>query len=247
MKKFLRTVLPFVGGMALGAGGLLGLQALAPSHSPPSIPPPSAAEVAPPVPPTLEFFGLPSATADEAVPGAPAPSVLRFVPMKGKCVAGFDATSTLHDFRGWTPDVTGEIRFDPARLEETAVAEIFVDARALDTGDRDRDKEMHEHLESAGYPRFKLTLTRFTPLNPSRGDGPFLLKATLEIRGKAVPVESPGTFELRPDGLLHVKGEFRVRMSQFGITPPVTAVVIRVEDEVKVWFEIWAKPERKEP
>ncbi len=245
MKKIVRIGGWVVLGMIVGGGGILGLQALGPVSSPPAVPPPPS-ESPPPAPsrPTFEFFGLPSATAEEARPVA-VETVRRYVPIPGNSVAGFDATSTLHDFRGWTRGVSGEIRFDPDRLDETAAAEIVVDARGLDTGDKDRDKDMHAHLQSQGYPAFKLTLTRFVRPDPSRGDGSFVLHANLEIRGKSVPVESPGTFELRPDGHLHVKGEFRVRMSQFGITPPVTALVIRVDDEVKVWFELWAKAERK--
>jgi polyisoprenoid-binding protein YceI len=248
MRKLLRIGGAVLAGMFLGSGGILALQSLGPRSSPPAVPPP-APSVEPPTPiPTVEFFGLPAGTTEDAAlsaPPTPGPVLQRYVPVKGNCVAGFDATSTLHDFRGWTPDVSGEIRFDPLRLEETAGADILVDARGLDTGDPDRDKDMHEHLQSQGYPTFKLTLTRFVRPDPARKDGPFVLHADLEIRGKSVSVEAPGVFELRPDGLLHVKGEFRVRMSQFGITPPVTAVVIRVADEVKVWFELWAKPERK--
>ena len=245
MKRLLRIGGAVMVGMMLGSGGILILQSLGPRSSPPTVSPPTpAAEPATPGP-AVEFFGLPSATSEDAAASATAPALQRYVPVKGNSVAGFDATSTLHDFRGWTPNVSGEIRFDPLRLEETAAAEILVDARGLDTGDRDRDKDMHEHLQSDGYPTFKLTLTRFVRLDPTRSDGPFVLHANLEIREKSVPVEAPGSFELRPDGLLHVKGEFRVRMSQFGITPPVTALVVRVADEVKVWFELWAKPERR--
>ena len=244
MKKIARIGGWVVLGMIVGGGGILGLQALGPASSPPAVPPPASSPPPAPPPPAVEFFGLPSATAEEARPVAEE-TVRRYVPIRGSSVAGFDATSTLHDFRGWTRGVSGEIRFDPARLEETAGAEIVVDARELDTGDKDRDKDMHELLESQGFPSFKLTLSRFVRTDPSRRDGPFTLHANLEIRGQAVPVESSGTFTLRPDGHLHVKGEFRVRMSQFGITPPVTAVVIRVDDEVKVWFEVWAKAERK--
>jgi polyisoprenoid-binding protein YceI len=247
MKKIARTGAWVVLGMILGGGGILGLQGMGPRSSPPSVSPPPASPEPAQTRPAVEYFGLPSSSAEEARPSAPdsADALRRYVPIKGSSVAGFDATSTLHDFRGWTRGVSGEIRFDPARLEETAGAQILVDARDLDTGDKDRDKDMHELLESQGHPSFKLTLSRFVRADPSRMQGPFVLHADLEIRGKSVAVEAPGSFELRPDGHLHVKGEFRVRMSQFGITPPVTALVIRVDDEVKVWFELWAKAERK--
>src|SRR6187549_65030 len=184
MKKILRTGGWVVIGMLLGSGGILGLQALGPRPSPPAVPPPPSAPPAATRRAAVEFFGLPSATADEARPSTPEATdpVRRFVPIRGSSVAGFDATSTLHDFRGWTRGVTGQIRFDPSRLEETAGAEILVDARELDTGDKDRDKEMHAHLQSQGYPNFKLTLNRFVRPDPARKDGPFVMRADLEIR-----------------------------------------------------------------
>src|SRR5689334_19835775 len=114
MKKIIRTGGWVVLGIVLGSGGILGLQALGPRPSPPAVPPPPP----PSAPPSetrraaVEFFGLPSATADEARPSSSEATdpVRRFVPIKGSSVAGFDATSTLHDFRGWTRGVTGQIR-----------------------------------------------------------------------------------------------------------------------------------------
>jgi polyisoprenoid-binding protein YceI len=154
-------------------------------------------------------------------------------------VAGFDGTSTLHDFRGWTKNVTGWIEFGPGRIDSTAKAAFVVDARTLDTGDKDRDRAMHEeHLESARYPDMKFTLSGFH----SEPGGSCTIRGTLEIHGHSRSVEMAGSFELRPDGVLHVKGQVNAKMSEFGITPPSKVLVIRTADEIRVWFEAWAAP-----
>jgi polyisoprenoid-binding protein YceI len=247
-----------LGCFALGAAAGLGSAVLmreatrAPSLVPDTLPtPPEVAETpepAPPAPasrpPVFDFFGFEV----EGPAGAPEPRrvarVLRFVPVRERCAAGFDATSTLHDFRGWTKAVEGSVSFDPERLEATARATIVVDARTLDTGHPDRDREMRrDHLQSERFPEMKFELKEF---RRTAGAG-FLMKGSLEIRGRAKDVEMHGTFELRRDGHLHAKGGLRVRMSDFGISPPVTALVIRVDDEIRVWFELWARRQEETP
>jgi polyisoprenoid-binding protein YceI len=167
--------------------------------------------------------------------------------MKDRSVAGFDATSTLHDFRGWTKSVGGSVTFEKDRLEETAAAKFVVDARTLDTGNPDRDAEMHrDFLESAKHPEFVFTLSEFRRASPGATSGRCTMKGTLEIHGTRKDVEASGTFELRRGGHLHVKGELLVKMTDFGISPPVTALIIRVGDEIKIWFEVWAEPAKEE-
>jgi polyisoprenoid-binding protein YceI len=208
--------------------------------------------------PVGEFFGFPVETLDRAAkaaaspprvapsvfppspPAPPAPpAVVHLETLPGKCVAGFDGTSTLHDFRGWTKSVTGWVEFEPGRIDPTARAVFVVDARTLDTGDKDRDQAMHdEHLESKRYPEMKFTLSEF---RSAPGDS-CTVQGTLEIHGHRRSVDMAGTYQVRPDGLLHVKGQVTVKMSDFGITPPSKVLVIRTADEIKVWFEAWAAP-----
>lgn len=199
--------------------------------------PPSSSPAPAPRPPAFDFFGFETEGSERAAPPPPAPRVLRFEPLKDRCAAGFDATSTLHDFRGWTKAVGGHVSFERERLEETASAVITVDARTLDTNNPDRDKEMHaDFLHSGTFPELRFELKEFRRTS----EGAYRMKGRLEIHGTSRDVEIPGTFELRADGYLHAKGELRARMSDFGISPPVTALVIRVDDEIRIWFEIWA-------
>ncbi|MCE9581382.1 MAG: YceI family protein [Planctomycetes bacterium] len=177
-------------------------------------------------------------------PAPPAkPAIEHLVFMEGRCVAGFDGKSTLHDFSGWTKSVTGTIEFERGHLATTAKASVTVDARTLDTGDADRDKEMHEaHLETGKFPDMK-----FEVVSVTLGEGEAMtMKGTIEIHGVKKELEIPCTLQQRRDRKIHVKGEVRSKMSDFGIKPPSKAGFINVDDEIRIWFEAWAEPVKGE-
>ncbi len=173
----------------------------------------------------------------------PKPVVARLAFMKDRCVAGFDGKSTLHDFSGWTKSVTGTIEYEKGRLAETVKASCTVDARTLDTGDADRDHEMHEkHLETEKFPEMKFEVSGIT----LAGGDAMAMKGSLEIHGVKKDVEIPCTLKVRRDGFIYVKGELRSKMTDFGVTPPSKAGFINVDDEIRVWFEAWAEPVKGE-
>ena len=179
--------------------------------------------------------------ASDTPPDAPVIAKLRF--MKDRCVAGFDGTTTLHDFSGWTKSVTGEIEYQKGKLAETVKASVTVDARTLDTGDESRDKEMHEtNLESQKFPEMKFVLSGL-----KMGDGQAAtMKGTIEIHGTPREVEVPITLTLRRDGFIYVKGELKAKISHFGVEVPSKAGVINVDDNIRIWFEVWAEPVKGE-
>ncbi|MBI2933585.1 MAG: YceI family protein [Planctomycetes bacterium] len=236
-----------------------------PEREPEPPPAPLPAPVAKPLegPAGPEFFGFAVASLDAAVVEAPPPPpppppvaepprkkeppkpvVRRFTPMKGRCAVGFDGESTLHKFAGNTMAVEGYIEFVKERVEETARAQFVVDARTLDTGNEGRDHEMHaNYLESQKYPQMRFDLGSVALRTHGEALGDFTMKGTLEIHGTQKEVEIPCSAELRRDGYVHVKGAFRTKMSDFGITPPSKFGIINVRDEIDVWFEVWAGPE----
>ncbi|MEK7470320.1 MAG: YceI family protein [Planctomycetota bacterium] len=170
---------------------------------------------------------------------APHPTMAKLTFMKDRCVAGFDGKSTLHDFSGWTRSVTGSIEYEKGRLAETAKAACTIDARKLDTGDADRDKEMHElHLESAKFPDMKFELASLKMTGEEAMD----MKGSIEIHGVKKEIEIACTLKVRRDGFVYVKGEIKARMTDFGIKPPSKMGMINVEDEIRIWFEVWAEP-----
>jgi polyisoprenoid-binding protein YceI len=158
----------------------------------------------------------------------------RYAIVPERSIAGFDATSTLHNFSGWTRAVTGWVEMNGRAVR----GEVVVDARKLATGDAGRDRDMHEtYLETASHPEIRFTLENV---------GEAEVAGTMAIHGHAKRVRVPVSYRVREDGWLHVEGRFPSRMTDFGIPPPVRFGVLRVGDEISIWFEFWAEP-RKEP
>jgi polyisoprenoid-binding protein YceI len=186
-----------------------------------------------------EFFGVPVGPATGAPASGPATGLKRLRLMAGRCVAGFDAKTSVIDFSGWTKALTGELTFEPSRPVESAKGSVTADPTTLDTGDADRDKELREvHLECAKFPRmgFDITVVKMTSV------GTVDMSGTMELHGIRKDVTIPCSFKLRSDGFAYVAGEIKVKMTDFGIKPPTKLGIITVDDEIRVWFEIWAEP-----
>lgn len=221
--------------------------------------PPEEFAAAPAPPAGPEFFGFPVDSLDRAPEQAPKtateppaphdaapapPAMMRLRLMEGRCVGGFDGTCTLFDFSGWTRAVVGELTFETGRLVETARGRVTADPASLDTGDAGRDREIRENLlELERYPRmsFDLSALRMTGVDTVDVSG------TMEIHGIRRDVTIPCSIRLRRDGYVWVKGEIKANMSDFGIEPPVKLAIIKVADEIRIWFEVWAEPVKEPP
>lgn len=249
--RWLRSLSLLVCGAILGAGGgalvYKSLQVKPRPRpalpEPPGIGPEVVAELAA-VGPEFFAFPVPSANRRSSAPEPASPSptarpLIQLRLMDGRCIAGFDGTSSLYDFTGWTKAVTGEGTYELGRLAETAKAWVVADARTLDTGDAERDAEIHsEHLESAKFPQIRFELAQLKMTGTESG----VAVGTLEIHGVRQNVTVSCTIRMRLDGYVHMTGEVRARMSVFGIRPPSKLGVVKVADELRFWFEIWAEP-----
>ena len=75
----------------------------------------------------------------------------------------------------------------------------------------------------------------------------FNTKGTLNINGKSAPVSMQISIAKREGDKLKVSGKTKLRMSQFGITPPapkITLGLITTGDEVSVEFEWFVAPKK---
>jgi polyisoprenoid-binding protein YceI len=172
----------------------------------------------------------------------PATTRLRLRLMEGRCVGGFDGTSPVLNFSGWTRHLAGELTYEKGRLAETARGTVTADPATLDTGDAARDKEIREKLlETARYPRMSFEISFLEMKGPDSAN----ISGTMEIHGRKQYVTIPCSFRLRRDGYAWMKGELKVKMSDFGIDPPVKMGVIKVRDRIRIWFEVWAEPVRE--
>lgn len=187
--------------------------------------------------------------AEEKGPAVDPSRLQRWRLVEGACKVGFDGTSTLDDFSGSTQAVTGTLDVRLDALEKQPAAAIRIDATTLDTGNKDRDKEMHaKHLETTRFPAITWTLDAIDGVvwEEAGRKGRFLMHGTLDLHGVKNTLSIPVEGEVK-DGVLRAKGEVRFKMTSFGMSPPSKLLVIRVGKEVRVWFDIQARLEGDTP
>jgi polyisoprenoid-binding protein YceI len=212
-------------------------------------PPPAAAEPEPPP--------APAATPEEppapAAPSTPKRKSLaellaakkrvdprdqltRYRLLEGHCNVGFDGVSTVHNFTGQSRKAAGEFALHVNDLADQPSGRLAVPVATLDTGDADRDADMRKYL---GGPEIVCELLGFTPEKEAR--------VRFTINGKAHETTAKATLEF-DRGLLHVKGETKLRMSDFEIKVKAAALgMIKVEDEVTAWWDLYAEVQRDAP
>lgn len=187
----------------------------------------------------VDFFGVPVGEAAVAADTGSHAGSVRLRLMDNRCVAGFDAKSSVLDFTGWTKALSGELTYKPNRPIETVQGTVTADPNTLDTGDDERDKELREkHLETAKYPVMKFEIASVKQTGGDTAD----MTGLMEFHGVKKELTIPCSFKLRLDGYAYASGEIKVKMTDFGIEPPVKMGVIKVADEIRIWFELWAEP-----
>jgi polyisoprenoid-binding protein YceI len=173
-----------------------------------------------------------------AVPAAAEPK--RWMPVSGKSQVAFDAAFALGDFTGSTEDVAGEFLADSADLRQGVAGVLRVNPASLRTGVSGRDVDMRRALAVVQYPEIRFTVERVESSFPSvtdRSDVLLTISGLVLIHGVQRPMVFPGRVRLRDDRLW-VRGESRLRMSDFGIKPPKRFFLLEVADSVLVRFDL---------
>ena len=161
------------------------------------------------------------------------------------CRVGFDAKSTLHDFTGVTSAVTGRFRADFDDGDGLCQGEVIASAGTLKTGVEDRDTNMWEHLDSKNHPQIRFAIERFQ----AAANGVDVAKRTatgevvgkMTIRGKTLVLRVPVQIEVDPQQRVVIKGQAKLKLSDYGVPVPSQLGVINMEDEVMVWLALRAR------
>ena len=97
--------------------------------------------------------------------------------------------------RGRFKAFTGTVHVDEQNPDASRV-EVDIDASSIDTGVGDRDTHLRsaDFLDVENHPRITFRSSRVQGAHKNEGDR-FKVAGTLEIRGKAMPVELDVTFE----------------------------------------------------
>lgn len=160
-----------------------------------------------------------------------------------------EGTSTVHDWFAEGRTIAGFFEVDsafqlsalqPGKIKAKAEASIPVRTLKSSSGPP-MDKIMYQYMKLPQYPKIEYRLTELTLKAASASAGAPQCDATgqLAVCGVTNVITMPVTFESSEPGKLRVKGAINLKMTDFGITPPVLTVVVPIKtgNEVKVSFE----------
>jgi polyisoprenoid-binding protein YceI len=148
---------------------------------------------------------------------------------------------------GSTRSVSGEIFLTADGGINGAASRIVVDLRTLKSDDSDRDDYIQTNtLETAKYPTAEFAPAGAPGLPvplPSDGSGAFQLVGPLTVHGvtRTVTWDASAAFsETEVSG----SASTRVRMTDFGMTPPQVWPVLSIQDELTLEIDLRASVSR---
>ena len=143
----------------------------------------------------------------------------------------FHLDATGHNVEGKFELVAGEVRFDPE--SGAAEGEIRIDATKGESGNKKRDKTMHEKvLESGEYPLFLFRAERVEGTLSASGTSTLSLKGTVTVHGATHPLTLPVTVSVDGEHL-SAKTTFPIPYVAWGMKDP-SWFILRVAKEVEV-------------
>jgi len=148
------------------------------------------------------------------------------------------ARSSIHDTVTKYEKLSGSIEFDPDE-PRAAQAQISVDMRVFDAGDRFKNWKIKSDLDPDAHPTATFRLTVMNDVHET-SSGRFKAKATgqLEWRGKTVDLTVNGTATVDRRGI-EATATFELDVKKLGISPP-KFLMFKVEDEVVVQVSLFA-------
>ena len=108
-----------------------------------------------------------------------------------------------------------------------------VSVAQMQTGNGSRDRHMREAMDAESFPTIRFDLAGVQPGSATGDSVGVTLEGRLTLHGVTKPVTAHGTVVLRPGGA-DVVATFSLDMRDYGIRPPVRALVLRVAPDVVV-------------
>ncbi len=190
----------------------------------------------------LLLFGSPLIGASCELP--PEPETSRQAALfhfdSSQSVVRFDAKAFLHSFAGTTHDVMGTIRMRDLEGPNDAEACVRIDAASLTTGNAIRDRTMRtSHLETTKYPTIEFRLLAVEDVRRDARGWDFAARGSLALHGVTRQIVLPMRAQEEGESV-RLTGTLPLKMSDYGIPPP-RFLLLTVEDEVVVSFDILAR------
>ena len=156
----------------------------------------------------------------------------------------FTLGTTLHVVHGTLPLAISAIDFD---LESgVASGKLVIDAKGAETGNRKRDRKMHEEvLETQLYPAIVFRAEGVSGRLDEKGEGDVTLVGTLDIHGESRPFELHAHVTREGESVL-ARCEFEIPYVEWGMKDP-SLFLIRAKKVVDVVVEARGAITTQEP
>lgn len=143
----------------------------------------------------------------------------------------FTLEATGHDVEGAFALQSGRIAFDPAT--GAASGEIAIDLKVAGTGNKSRDKTMHEEvLETGKFPTAVFRAEKVRGTVPESGAGQVTLDGTLSFHGADHKMSLPAKVDVK-DGRVQADTQFEIPYVEWGLHDP-SIIMLRVAKVVSV-------------
>lgn len=138
----------------------------------------------------------------------------------------------------------GEIVIDRARPANSKIETITVDISQFRSNSTIRDNVIRNlFLQSSRFPMAEFTPTSIQGLPDTYQDGREVavqITGNLKIRDVTRPTTFASTVNLEGNTLI-VSGSTMIKMTDFGFSPPYFALILAVENDVKLEFRFVAR------
>jgi polyisoprenoid-binding protein YceI len=156
-------------------------------------------------------------------------------------------TSTLHDFECKSTVLNGAVEMDTLMRSFTSI-EIIIPVKSIHSESSSMDENMYEALKAEEYANIKFSLLHSDnpgEENSIHSDSTLHLRGTLTIAGKEQLIDLPVKVIKKSNGIITVRGEKILLMTDYGIKPPTFMLgVLKTGNEVVVEFEVGFKSSR---
>jgi len=175
----------------------------------------------------------------------------------GSSQVSFTSQAPIEDFTGVCNKVRGECKFDP-RAVESFVGTFSIRVEDLKSGVELRDTHMRgkDWLDGASFPDIVVEISRVEDaVKAAANTASLTLVGTCSFHGKTNPVrisgtlayldETPRTQQKVKGDLVRLRVEFKVKLSDYGVTGPSGSdtIGLKVADELVIRAAVYGSTE----
>ncbi len=178
--------------------------------------------------------------------------------LRTESTLSINGTSTVHAWHAKASTFQVSFAVDPARWPadatdlpaiEKAIAAgvvdsvaISVDVKSMHSGKDGLDKNMYKALKAEQHPKILCWITGYETKTAANGALSIVARGRLKVAGVEKQIEIPAATTREGDAL-RMKGSVVVKMTDFGIKPPVMMMgTIKTGNEVTVGFDLFVAP-----